>query len=162
MSRVLSQLPLVFGLWALWLVLNRSLSPGHLLIGLVLAVLGARVVGRLELPPLRLRRPLRLVQLVVLVFGDIVRSNLAVAWLVLRGSRRKGTPRFLMIPLDLKNPWGLALLAAIISSTPGTVWGRFNKQRGMLLLHVFDMVDEAHWRQTIKGRYEKRVMEIFE
>ena len=162
MSRLVPFMPIALALWELWLLLNWSVSPGHLLIGFLLAVFGSRVLGRLELPPLRIRKPLRVLQLLVLVTGDIIRSNLTVALLVLRGGRRKGQPKFLQIPLDLTNPWGIALLAAIISSTPGTIWGRYNRTHSVLLLHVFDMLDEAEWVRTIKDRYEKRVMEIFE
>lgn len=162
MSRLFPFVPITLVLWAMWLVLNQSLSPGQILIGFILATTSGWILRRTDMPPLRIRRPVRLLGLFFIVAGDIIRSNLAVALLVLRGGRRLGEPKFLQIPLDLRDPWGIALLAAIISSTPGTVWGRYNREHGILLLHVFDMRDEAQWVGTIKGRYEKRVMEIFE
>lgn len=151
-----------FALLALWLLLNQSVSPGHVMLGGVLGVVGARVLRRLEMPPLRLRRPLGLLELTGRVLADIFRSNFAVARLVLQiGGPRPRHSGFVMIPLELRNPYGLALLAAIISSTPGTVWVGFNRDKGVLLIHVFDLIDEQAWIRTIKDRYERRLMEIF-
>jgi len=50
----------------------------------------------------------------------------------------------------------------IITSTPGTAWMDYNSARGEVLLHVFDLVDEAEWLDTIKNRYEHLLREIFE
>ena len=66
------------------------------------------------------------------------------------------------IPLDLRNPYGLAALACIITSTPGTLWVDFDAAKGMLMIHVLDLIDENEWIQTIKGRYERLLLEIFE
>jgi multicomponent K+:H+ antiporter subunit E len=66
------------------------------------------------------------------------------------------------IPLDLRDPTGLAVLAVIITSTPGTAWLDYNSARRTLLLHVFDLVDETAWLNLIKNRYEYLLLEIFE
>ena len=66
------------------------------------------------------------------------------------------------IPLDIRNPYGLALLACIITSTPGTLWVNFDAQKGVLMIHVLDLIDEGEWIRTIKGRYERLLLEIFE
>ena len=66
------------------------------------------------------------------------------------------------IPLDMRNPYGLAALACIITSTPGTLWVNFDAQKGALMIHVLDLVDEGEWIRTIKGRYERHLLEIFE
>ena len=69
---------------------------------------------------------------------------------------------FLTIPLDLRSQQGLAVLSIIITSTPGTIWVNYDAAKGTLLLHVLDLVDETVWVRTIKGRYERLLMEIFE
>ena len=66
------------------------------------------------------------------------------------------------IPLDLRDPYGLAVLACIITSTPGTLWVSFDAGEGMLTIHVLDLIDENDWIRTIKGRYERLLLEIFE
>ena len=62
-------------------------------------------------------------------------------------TRRSG---FVLVPLDMRSPYGLAALACIITATPGTIWVN-TTPRGHLLLHVLDLVDEEAWVRTIKG-----------
>jgi len=68
---------------------------------------------------------------------------------------------FLDIPLTLRNPAGLAALACIITSTPGTAWAGYDATSGVLTMHVLDLVDAEAMRDTIRERYERRLMEIF-
>jgi multicomponent K+:H+ antiporter subunit E len=97
------------------------------------------------------------------VLADILRSNLAVARIVLglTGGRdiRSG---FIDVPLQLRDPHGLAVLAAIVTSTPGTVWSDLSADGEKLTLHVLDLRDEAALIATIKQRYERLLMEVFE
>ena len=69
---------------------------------------------------------------------------------------------FLDISLDIRDPHGLAVLACIVTSTPGTVWAGLTPNADTLTLHVLDLQDEALWIRTIKQRYEQLLMEIFE
>ncbi len=56
----------------------------------------------------------------------------------------------------------LAVLAVVVTSTPGTAWLEYNSLNRTVLIHVLDLVDEAEWQTLIKGRYEALLMEIFE
>ena len=145
----------------LWLLLNQSLSPVHLLWGSTVALAGGWALAALELPKLRLRRLSAVTRLTGLVVADIVRSNIAVAGIILRPERLGRTSGFVKIPLGLQNPYGLATLACIITSTPGTLWVDFDAEAGALTIHVLDLVDEDEWVRTIKGRYERHLLEIF-
>ncbi|HEY8367969.1 MAG TPA: Na+/H+ antiporter subunit E [Thermodesulfobacteriota bacterium] len=148
-------------LLATWLLLNQSLSPGHVVVGGVLALVGPRVLAALDLPKGMVRRAGAIVRLSLRVVFDILRSNIAVAWLVL-GPRRRRRSGFVTIPLTLRSPYGLAALACIITATPGTVWVSFDPDRGILVIHVFDLIDEAEWVRIITHRYERPLREIFE
>ena len=66
------------------------------------------------------------------------------------------------IPLELRDPHGLAVLAMIITSTPGTVWQGLSDDRRELTIHVLDLVDETQWVRKIKQRYELPLRSIFE
>jgi multicomponent K+:H+ antiporter subunit E len=145
---------------ALWLLLNQSLSLGHFLLGGVVALVGGWTLAALELPKARPRRLGALCRLLALVLADIVRSNIAVARIIL-GLERRRTSGFVDIPLELRNPYGLAVLACIITSTPGTLWVDFDAASGTLTIHVLDLVDRSEWLRTIKGRYERLLLEIF-
>ena len=148
------------GLLVLWLLLNQTLSPGHLLVGGVVALVGGRLLAALEPPKVRLRRLAAIPRLAGLVAADIVRSNIAVALIVLGIKERDRTSGFVQIPLDLRRPYGLAILACIITSTPGTLWVSFDEASGTLTIHVLDLIDESEWIRTIKGRYERLLLEI--
>ena len=148
------------GLLVLWLLLN-GLSIGHILLGGTVALIGGQAFAVLEPPKMRLRRPLTVLRLAAFVFADIVRSNVAVARIILGLEPRRWTSGFVDIPLQLRDPYALAALACIITSTPGTLWVDFNEASGTLTIHVLDLVDETEWVRTIKGRYERLLLEIF-
>jgi multicomponent K+:H+ antiporter subunit E len=150
------------GLLVLWLLLNQTLSLGHLLLGALLALAGGWTMSALDVPKGRVRRPAMILRLAFRVLADIVRSNIAVARIVLGFGGRKLTSGFVLIPIELRNPYGLAALACIITSTPGTLWVNFDAAKGTLTIHVLDLVDESEWIRTIKGRYERHLLEIFE
>lgn len=146
---------------ATWLLLNQSLSPGHLLFGAILALAGGFALTAVQAPSGRVRRPLVIARLFGLVLADIVRSNIAVGRIILSPRPRRRTAGFMQIPLELRDPYGLAVLACIITSTPGTIWVNFDSSRGLLMIHVLDLTDESAWIATIKGRYERLLLEIF-
>jgi multicomponent K+:H+ antiporter subunit E len=149
-------------LLVLWLILNQALSPGHVLLGGAIALVAGRVFTALEPPRARVRRAGAALRLASLVLADIVRSNIAVGRIVLGIAGQGRTSGFVNIPLDLRDPYGLAALACIITSTPGTLWVRFDAATGILTIHVLDLIDESEWIGTIKGRYERLLLDILQ
>ena len=153
---------LVIALTAIWLLLHHTLAPAQAALGLALALLFAWLGSILRPFRAKFRRLDRSVELFFVVSWDIVRSNLAVARIVLGlTGRREVRSGFVKIPLDLREDHGLAVLACIVTSTPGTVWAGLSPDRATLTLHVLDLDSEDHWIQLIKQRYERRLMEIF-
>lgn len=162
MSRLVPHPLLTVGLVLIWLMLTRF-SLGHLLLGTIVAVIAGWAMSALQPERPRLRRWSAIPPLLAIVASDILRSNVAVAWLILSGGRG-GTRQsgFLHVPLRLRHPSALAILAIIITATPGTAWLEYDRDSGVLLLHVFDLVNEAEWLDLIQNRYEARLLEIFE
>jgi multicomponent K+:H+ antiporter subunit E len=148
-------------LLAMWLVLNRTFGAGDVILGGAVAFGATLGLHALRAPQVVLRRPRAALELAWLVLADIVRSNVAVARIVLHRGTRNQTSGFVHIRLELKHPIGLAALACIITSTPGTAWGRYDSTRSILIMHILDLVDEETWIRTIKDRYERRLLEIF-
>lgn len=161
MTRLIPHPLLSLTLILMWLLLT-SFSLGHLVLGTALGLIIGWFFRLLEPEQPRLRRVWPLVKLMGIVAVDILRSNIAVAWLILtrgrHGSRRSG---FLEIPLELKDPHALSLLAMIVTATPGTAWLAHDMDSGVLVLHVFDLIDEDDWRELIHTRYETLLMEAF-
>ena len=154
---------LVLSLTGCWLLLNQTLALGQILLGLVLAVVLGLSASALRPLHVRLQRLDLAALLALAVLKDIVRSNIAVARVVLGLERhREVRSGFLRIPLELRDPHGLAALAIIVTSTPGTVWVGLSPAGDTLTLHVLDLQNEAEWIELIKQRYEAPLMRIFE
>jgi multicomponent K+:H+ antiporter subunit E len=149
-------------LWLLvaWLLLQQSLAAPTVVLGIVLALALSRAVGRLDLPRVRVRNVGALLVLLAMVFGDILRSNIAVARIIV-SPRLRCTSGFVSIPLEMTHPYALALLACIITATPGTIWVSHDSLRRVLVIHVLDLIDEASWITRIKNRYERPLLGIF-
>jgi multicomponent K+:H+ antiporter subunit E len=154
--------PLLTILLALmWMLLN-GFTLGHLILGTLVAVFASWAMASLRPDKPKLKKWHLLPKLFAIVLYDIVRSNLAVAWLILRGRARSGHSGFVTIPLEIEDRTALAVLAVILTSTPGSAWLEYDSYDRTILMHVLDLADEAQWVDTIKNRYEKLLMEIFE
>jgi multicomponent K+:H+ antiporter subunit E len=162
MKRVLPYPLLWLFLVVMWLLLNRSLGLGQILLGAGIALFACWGVAALEPPKPKLRRPGVMLALLGLVLVDIVRSNIEVIILLLRRGPERHQPAFLVIPLELKDPNGLAVLACIVTATPGSAWINYDSARGNVMIHVLDAPDQAAWAETLKQRYEARLLEIFQ
>ena len=150
-------------LLVMWLLLNDTLSLGQVLLGASFAVALAWSSGALRPLTPRIRRPHLALALLGYVLHDIARSNIAVARIVLGLTRgRDVRSGFVKVPLDLTDAHGLAVLAGIVTATPGTVWVDHDEATSTLTLHVLDLKSETEWINWIKDRYEKLLMEIFE
>lgn len=159
MSRWLPHPMLAASLLVMWLLLNQSASPGHILLGALVALIASHGFAALRPDRVRIAAARPILRLLRIVAADIVRSNIAVARIVLFG--KQGVSEFVRLPLELRNIHALTVLALIITATPGTIWVQFNRASGVLLVHVLDLKDEEEWIRLIKGRYEILLLEIF-
>jgi len=162
MRRVLPYPILSLVLFVASILLSASVAPPALALAVLLALLAPIIMLALGVDRVRVKAPMTIMRLAIDVVGDIVRSNWAVSHIILGRRRHERTSGFIHIPLDLRDRYGLAVLAIIITSTPGTLWVEYEAATGRLLLHVLDLVDEETWVRLIKDRYERRLMEIFE
>ena len=162
MKRLLPAPLLSVSLFVLWLLLNLSVSPGHLLLGAVLAILAPLLMAPLRPQHAHVRRPWVIARLIGRVGIDVIHSNGLVARSVLLAGRRPPRSAFVHIPLALRDAHGLAALSMITTVVPGTIWSELALDRSVLLLHVFDLEDEAAFIEHFKHTYERPLMEIFE
>jgi multicomponent K+:H+ antiporter subunit E len=149
-------------LLALWLLFQQSLAATDLLLGIAVAAAASLTYSQLRspAPPPRFR-PRAMLELLALFIDDVVRSNVAVARIVLGLHAGKRTAGFLTLPLELRDPRGLAVLACIITATPGTSWARYDAARNAVTIHMLDLTDADAWIGEFKARYERRLLEIF-
>ena len=162
MIRLLPYPLLSIGVFAASLLLSGTASPPSVALGLLMALVLPQTMRRLGVAPVRIRAGGALLKLAGFVVVDILRSNWAVAQILVGVRRTERVSGFIEVPLDLEDKYALAVLAIILTSTPGTLWVEYQKEGGRLLLHVLDLVDETVWIRLIKDRYERLLMEIFE
>ena len=144
-----------------WLLLHSQFSIGDFLLG---AFLGW--VIPLITHPLWPRSPTvlsyrKLMLYLLLVAKDIVVANLIVARLILFKASDQLNTRWVSLPLEIQSPEALAMLAATITLTPGTVSSDFSADGKSLLVHCLDAAEVESAVQSMKTRYEARLKEIF-
>jgi len=162
MKRLLPAPWLSLGIFGGWLLLNQSLSAGQLVMATLVALVVPTLLASLRPAPGPLRHWGVLLMLILRVGVDVVTSALDVAAAVMRSNQKPPRSAFVTVPLDLRDPHALAALAIITAVVPGTVWSELAPDHSALLVHVFDMDDEAGFIEHFKRTYERPLKEIFE
>jgi len=161
MKRLLPAPLLSAMLFVVWLLLRQNVGLATLAMATILAIALPLLTLPLRPLPVRMRRPRAAIALLLTVAVDAVVSNLVVARSVWH-FRTPPRSAFVRVPLDLDDANGLAVLAVITTIVPGTVWCELAVDRRTLLLHVFDVDDEAAFIAQYKARYERPLLEMFE
>ena len=104
----------------------------------------------------------RMITYSIMVMWDILVANIEVAWIVLSVPNAKLKPAWIIIPLELRQPEAITVLAGTITLTPGTVSADLSDQGHSLLVHVLHTDDPDAVAADIKNRYERRLKEIFQ
>ncbi|MDP5216927.1 Na+/H+ antiporter subunit E [Ruegeria sp. 2205SS24-7] len=145
-----------------WQLLVNDLSLNSLLFGFFLGI----VIPVVTMPYWPNRPKLQnipmVIEYILVVLYDIVVANIAVARIVLFKPDAARTPAWVRIPLELRSPEAIAVLAGTITMTPGTLSADLSAKGHSLLVHCLDTDDPEAVRDEIKQRYERRLKEIFE
>ena len=150
---------LSLALWAIWLLVNNSFTPGHMVMGGILAVLISLATAAFWPEPIRMRRPGLALQYAGRLGLDILTANLQVAIWIIRPNRQLH-PAFIRYELELRSPLAVSLLASTISLTPGTVSCDLSTDQRFLLIHCLHLKDPDSLVREIRERYEQPLLEI--
>lgn len=152
---------MTFLLAVIWLILQNEFSAGMAVFGLILGIIIPRAfAGWWPERPVRFRL-VRMSFYVLLVLWDILVANVEVAWIILTRRNANMRPAWIVVPLDLRQPEAITILAGTITLTPGTVSTDVSNKGHYLLIHVLHTDDPDAVRDDIKNRYEARLKEIF-
>ncbi|MFS4582993.1 Na+/H+ antiporter subunit E [Phaeobacter sp. C3_T13_0] len=162
MRRILPHPILTLVLTVTWLLLVNGWSLNSLVFGFMLGVLIPFVTQPFWPQQLKMKGPVKIIGYIFIVLYDIVVANLVVAKIVLFKPNASRHPNWVTIPLDLRTPEAITVLAATITMTPGTVSADLSAEGHALLVHCLDAPDPEAVRDEIKDRYERRLKEIFE
>ena len=145
-----------------WTFLQNDLSAGMVVFGLILGVIipfGTSIWWPDRPSGFRMGK---MISYSLLVIWDILVANVQVAWIVLTRPNDKLRPAWIEVPLDLRQPEAISVLAGTITLTPGTLSADLSEDGAYLLVHALHAPDPDAVRDDIKDRYERRLKEIFE
>lgn len=144
-----------------WVLLQNELTAGMLVFGFILGILipWGTSIWWPDTP--KSFRVMRMIRYSFVVVWDIIVANLQVAWIVLTVPANKLKPAWIVVPLRLRQPEAITMLAGTITLTPGTVSADLSDQGSCLLVHVLHTDDPDGVRDDIINRYEARLLEIF-
>ncbi|SFM49634.1 Na+/H+ antiporter subunit E [Shimia aestuarii] len=165
MSRLFNRLVphpvLTLLLAVVWTMLQNDVSAGMVVFGIILGIVipwGTSIWWPDTPKGVRVGK---LISYTLLVIWDIVVANIQVAWIVLTVPNSKLKPAWIVVPLELRQPEAITVLAGTITLTPGTVSSDLSDEGHSLLVHVLHTDDPDSVRDEIKTRYERRLKEIF-
>ena len=166
MTRALQWLfphPLLTALLTLvWVILQNNVSAGMVVFGIILGIIIPLMTASWWPDRPRGIKAFKMLSYCLMVVWDIIVANIQVAWIILTRSNASLRPAWVVIPLELRQPEAITILAGTITLTPGTVSADLSNEGHSLLVHALDTDDPDGVRDEIKERYERRLKEIFE
>jgi len=141
-----------------WVTLTGEVSPGNVVFALALGA-GAVALGR-PLGSGGFARP-RLVRLLgfgLHFLGQLALANVRVARAVLAPLSRL-RPAIVAVPLSLDRDAEIALLANLLTLTPGTLSLEVSEDRRTLYVHALGVDDPEVLRREIREGFERRIRE---
>ena len=145
----------------IWTLLQNELSAGMMVFGLILGILipwGTSIWWPDTPKGFRIGR---MIPYCALVIWDIIVANIQVAWIVISVPNANLKPAWIVVPLELRQPEAITVLAGTITLTPGTVSADLSDGGHSLLVHVLHTDDPDAVRDDINNRYQRRLKEIF-
>lgn len=156
-----------------WLLLTMSLAPSELLMGaavsLVSAWFSSSFFVHADGKPFKLYHPVRLAKLLwfllVVLMGELIQSNVAMAKIVLSGQKPKQA--IVKVPVEgITDHYALSMLANCITMTPGTITMDVIDEDGKISMYVqWIELQEKNRKKAgdkIKGNMEKWIRGIWE
>lgn len=143
-----------------WGAVTGSFSVVNLAFGYVLG-LGALYLIREQINTGGyFRRASRVIGLILLFLYELVISAWRVARIVVR-PKLDLNPGFIAFPLTVESDFEIALLANLITLTPGTLSVDVSEDRKVLYIHCIDVPDPEGTIEDIRNGFERKIMEAF-
>jgi len=148
-------------LFLMWIILNNSINPPDLILGIILALSIPQITTNFW--SRKLANPQNILQVfafMLIMAGDIIIANIRVSILIL-GRNSKLKPMFFTVPLTAENPYAISLLANCITLTPGTLSCKISLDNQKIFVHGLNVDDVEDVVAKIKSRYEQRIIKMF-
>lgn len=143
-----------------WAAITGSASFLNLVFGFVLSALALAIVREPYGGVLYLGRARRMLALLLLFLRELAKSAWAVAVTVM-SPRMDVKPGIFAFPLTVDRDFEIALLANLITLTPGTLSVDVSDDRKTLYVHALDCSDPEAVKRGIAEGFERLILEAF-
>ncbi|MFD0915434.1 Na+/H+ antiporter subunit E [Pseudahrensia aquimaris] len=144
-----------------WVLLQNEVSAGMVVFGFILGIIIPRATAVWWPERPSNFRMGKMIKYSLLVIWDIIIANIQVGWIVLTKPNSKLKPAWVVVPIDVRQPEAITVLAGTVTLTPGTISADLSNCGHYLLVHALHTEDPDAVREEIKERYERRLKEIF-
>lgn len=153
---------LVVVLALVWAAITSSFSGLNLLFGGLIGGLAVSLLRDAVQDRGVLRKIRSILSLAGLFLRELMASAVSVALLVIRPDLRKRLrPALVAVPLTVTSDAEIALLANLITLTPGTLSVDVSPDKRHLYIHALTMDDAETLISGIADGFEKKVQEVF-
>jgi multicomponent K+:H+ antiporter subunit E len=149
-------------LFVTWMLLVNQFKIGSLVMALILSIIIPLMTAAYWPNRPKLKQLPAFAAYCLLVMWDIIVANIQVAKIILFMPADKIQSAWIPVPIELKTPEAITMLAGTITMTPGTVTADMSSCGRVLLIHSLHAPDPDAIRDDIKSRYEARLKRIFE
>lgn len=142
-----------------WTFLQGELQASNFIVGLVLGYLiiaaSQHIMGRRAY----VMKVIQVVRFVIFTLWEIFRASLALAWVIVQ-PRLTLCPGIVAVPLEACTDMEIAVLANLITLSPGTLTLDVSDDRRTLYVHTMLLEDPEEFRRELKNGFERRVLEV--
>ena len=147
----------------MWAAVTGTFTFGNLLLGGAVGFIALWLMRDRVARPTLFKRFSRAVSLALLFLYELLLSAFRVAILVLRPDmKRHLKPAIVAFPLRVASDPEIALLANLITLTPGTLSVDVSNDRKTLYVHAISVPDRDSLIADIANGFEAKIMEVFE
>jgi len=143
-----------------WVFVTSSFSEVNLLFGFLLGLVAIFLIREQVGTISYLVRIRRIISLALLFLKELVLSAVRVAVLVLRPNMNL-KPGIFAFPLTVDRDFEIALLANMITLTPGTLSVDVSPDRKFLYVHAVNCSDIEAVKEDIANGFERKILEAF-
>jgi multicomponent Na+:H+ antiporter subunit E len=142
-----------------WCALTGGFTASGYVAGFAVGFLVLAACAPLFGPTRYFVRLVRALDLALFFLVELVLSTIRVSWDVLTPTHRS-RPGVVAVPLEPASDLEIALLATLVTLTPGTLALELADDRRTLYVHVMFLDEPEALRAEIKGKLERRVLEV--
>lgn len=143
----------------IWMFFNVSYDPITFFVGYFFGLAIVFSFRRFFQTRFYLWRVLAVLNLTFIFIRELILSNISVLKVILK-PKLDIKPGIFALPTVLEKDWEITILASLITLTPGTLVIDVSDDNKILYIHAIDIDDAEDAISSIKGSFEKAIMEV--